>query len=69
MEALALEMRPYVWQACVASADVLAAAGREDEAQAKRIAARVIIEEIGGMLNDPTLRQAYLESALPKAAG
>ncbi|HSG15566.1 MAG TPA: hypothetical protein VLE70_04500, partial [Anaerolineae bacterium] len=67
--ALALEMRPYVWQACVASADVLAAAGREEEAQAKRIAARGLIEEIGGMLSDPTLRQAYLESALPKAAG
>ena len=28
-----------------------------------------LIEEIGGMLSDPTLRQAYLESALPKAAG
>jgi tetratricopeptide (TPR) repeat protein len=68
-EALALEMRPYVWQACVAAAETLEAAGRHEEAQAKRTAAQGMIQEIGGLLNDATLRQAYLENALPKAAG
>jgi ATP/maltotriose-dependent transcriptional regulator MalT len=68
-EAQALEMRPYVWQACLAAAETLEAAGRSEEAGAKRTAARGMIEEIGGMLNDPTLRQAFLESALPKVAG
>jgi predicted ATPase/class 3 adenylate cyclase len=67
--ALALEMRPTVWQANLAAAETLEAAGRLEEAQAKRATARSTIEEIGKLLNDPTLRQAYLESALPKAAG
>jgi ATP/maltotriose-dependent transcriptional regulator MalT len=67
--AQALEMRPYVWQARLAAAEVLETAGRAEEAQAKRQAARATIQEIGDMLEDKTLRQAYLDSALAKAAG
>ncbi len=61
-------MRPYVWQACLAAAETLEAAGRVAEAQAKREVARGVIQEIGDLLSDETLRQAYLESALPQAA-
>jgi tetratricopeptide (TPR) repeat protein len=61
-EAQALEMRPYVWQAQLAAADVLEAAGRAGDAGAKRTQAREVIGEIGGLLEDENLRQAYLKS-------
>lgn len=67
-EAQVLGMRPYVWRANVYAAEALEAAGRVEEAQAKREIAQGMIQEIGGLLNDHTLRQAYLDSALPQAA-
>jgi tetratricopeptide (TPR) repeat protein len=66
--AQALEMRPYIWQACLAAAEVLETAGRLEEAQAKHQVARAMIQEIGDMIGDKTLRQAYLDSTLDKAA-
>jgi tetratricopeptide (TPR) repeat protein len=68
-EARAMEIRPTVWQACLAAAETLAASGRSEEALVKREAAREMIEEIGRLFKDETLRQAYLDSTLPKAAG
>jgi ATP/maltotriose-dependent transcriptional regulator MalT len=68
-EAQELAMRPTIWRSCLYAAETLEAAGQAGEAQAKRQAAQGMIQEIGGMLNDETLRRAYLESALPQAAG
>jgi len=66
--ARALEMRPYIWRAGVHAAQALEAAGRDEEARAEREAAQEMIQEIGGLFDDESLRQAYLESTLPKAA-
>jgi predicted ATPase/class 3 adenylate cyclase len=67
-EAQALKMRPYVWQARLAAAEVLETVGRAEEAEARREAARGMIQEIGDLITDQTLRRAYLDSALAKVA-
>jgi len=61
-EARALNMRPYVWQAQLAAAELLESAGRTGEAGVKRAEAGQVIQEIGRLLEDENLRQAYLTS-------
>jgi hypothetical protein len=65
--ALSLGLRPVVWQARAASARALARLGRKRESSEKQAAARTIIEEIGALFQDQTLRSGYLEATLPLA--
>jgi ATP/maltotriose-dependent transcriptional regulator MalT len=66
--AKALNMRPYVWQAQLAAAELQEAAGRTGEAGVKRAEAGQVIQEIAGLLEDENLRQAYLKSMSKVAA-
>jgi hypothetical protein len=65
-EALALGMRPIVWQARLARSSALAAVEQMDRARQERAAARAIVQEIAGLFKEETLREAYLQSTLPK---
>jgi tetratricopeptide (TPR) repeat protein len=65
-DAMALNMRPYVWQSRVAAADTLKSAGRMAESEAKRTGARSMVEEISGLFKDEELRSTYLQSAMKK---
>ncbi len=67
--AVEMMMRPIVWQARAGAAQVLAAMGRQDEADAKRQAARAMIDEIAGLFQDEKLRAAFASSALRKIEG
>jgi hypothetical protein len=60
-----MTMRPLVWQARAGAAKLLAAMGRQDEAAAKRQAARAMVDEIAGLF-DEKLRTAFVESASSK---
>jgi len=64
-----LEMRPIVWQSRLTAAGILESLSDEEAARAKRAGARVVVEEIAGLLQDDTLRTAYLESARKKVGG
>jgi class 3 adenylate cyclase/tetratricopeptide (TPR) repeat protein len=64
--AQSLGMRPDVWKAQLASADILEKAGDFDAAQVKRDQATAVIEEIAARFTDDTLRTAYLESTLKR---
>jgi class 3 adenylate cyclase/tetratricopeptide (TPR) repeat protein len=64
--AAAMTMRPLVWQARAGAAHVLAAMGRPDEAEAKRQAARAMIDEIAALFEDETMCDAFVESAMKK---
>lgn len=64
-----MKMRPIVWQARAGAAKVLAAMSRTAEADAKRQAARAMIDEIAGLFQDAELRAAFVESAMKKIDG
>lgn len=64
-----MKMRPLVWQAHAGAAQLLAAMGRAAEADAKRQAARAMIDEIAGLFEDDNLRAAFVESARKKIDG
>jgi len=66
--ALKLGMRPAVWESRLAAAELLEQAGQEEEAQRKRAEARATIEEIAVLLQDETLREAYVGHTLEKIA-
>jgi tetratricopeptide (TPR) repeat protein len=63
-KALALGMRPIVWQARAEQAQVLESLGRPAEAQTKQEGGRAMIEEIGALIEDPEMRTAFIETAL-----
>lgn len=65
-EAGRLGMRPVIWMARAAMAQALAAGGRSEQAQAKRVAAKAMVQEIAGLFEDRDLRQAFLSNALAK---
>jgi ATP/maltotriose-dependent transcriptional regulator MalT len=65
-QALAMEMRPSVWQARAGAAQVLVASGRGEAAQAKRQAAMQVVEEIVGLFQDKTLQAGFHASALER---
>jgi class 3 adenylate cyclase/tetratricopeptide (TPR) repeat protein len=69
LEAETLRMRPILWQAHTAAAEVLEAAGRLPEAEAKRAQARGVVAEIGDLIHDRKLRTAFLGNALEKITG
>jgi class 3 adenylate cyclase/tetratricopeptide (TPR) repeat protein len=64
-EELAREMglRPLVWRSSAAAAAILNELGRESEAEEKRRSAQVMIEEIAGLFEDPSLSQKFLDNA------
>ena len=64
--ALEMRMRPMVLQTRLGAAQILAAAGRAEEASARVAEARAMIEEIGSLFEDQALRSSYLESATKK---
>lgn len=57
-----MNMRPLLWQARAGAAQVLAALGRHDEAEAKRREARAMVEEIANLFSDETLRAQFVEN-------
>jgi ATP/maltotriose-dependent transcriptional regulator MalT len=61
--ALKLGMRPIVWQARATAADALAAAGRGEEAEAERSAARLVVQEIADLFVEEAFREAFLQNA------
>jgi tetratricopeptide (TPR) repeat protein len=65
-EALELGMRPVVWQARAAAANILEESGRREEAAEKRIGARSMALEIADLFKDQDLRAAYLENVSVK---
>jgi ATP/maltotriose-dependent transcriptional regulator MalT len=64
--ALKLGMRPAIVQSRLAAASVLKSAGREEEANEKRVKAQATIEEIAALFQDEALRQAYLNNTREK---
>jgi len=66
--ALKLGMRPVVWESRLAAAELLEQAGRGEEAQQKRAEGKATIDEIAGLLQDETLREAYVGHTLEKIA-
>ena len=67
-ESLAMEMgmRGFAWQASAGAAGVLAAAGKAEEAAAKKEKAVAMVHEIAGLFEDQELRSMYLEGTLAK---
>ena len=65
-EALALEMnlRPIVWQSRLAQANIYDQAGQTAEADSRRQDALAVVEEIGLLFEDDTLRSQFRESAI-----
>jgi ATP/maltotriose-dependent transcriptional regulator MalT len=59
----AMQMRPLLVQIRLNAMKVLQAEGRKDEAQAKLLAARQVVDEIATRMKDETLRSDYLASA------
>jgi class 3 adenylate cyclase/tetratricopeptide (TPR) repeat protein len=66
--AQALGMRPILWQAHAGAASLLSAQGRMAEAAAQRAAAQTVVDEIGTLFQDETLRAVYLRSASARLA-
>jgi tetratricopeptide (TPR) repeat protein len=66
---LQMNLRPIVWQARLASAEALEAAGLTVEGAGERAAARAIVEEMAALFADPTLQEAFLSHTLPRVAG
>jgi ATP/maltotriose-dependent transcriptional regulator MalT len=64
--AIEMKMRPIVWQARAGAAKLLAAMGRAEEADAKRQAARAMIDEIAALFKDENLKAMFVESARNK---
>ena len=67
-QALRMQMRPLIWQARAGAAQVLSAAGRTSNAEAKRAEARDMVDEIAGLFKDEKLRSMFLENATSKLA-
>ncbi len=65
-EAMDLGMRPLIWQARLGASQALAGMGKASQAQQERASAIRMVEEIAGLFDDETLRQAYLQSTLDK---
>jgi tetratricopeptide (TPR) repeat protein len=61
--ALDMEMRPIIWQSRAKAARALAALGRVAEAEGKRAAAQMMVDEIGGLFARAELREKFLEQA------
>jgi class 3 adenylate cyclase len=61
--ALEMEMRPIMWQSRAKAARALAALGQMAEAEGKRAAAQMIVDEIGGLFSDADLREKFLDQA------
>ena len=59
-------MRPLAWQSKAGAAQVLSSLRREAEASEKRAGAFGLIQEIGGLFEDQSLRLMYLEDAIKK---
>ncbi len=59
-------MRPWAWQSRAGAAQVLSSLGREAEASEKRAGALGLIHEIGGLIEDQSLRSMYLDNAINK---
>jgi class 3 adenylate cyclase/tetratricopeptide (TPR) repeat protein len=66
--ALQMQMRPMVWQVRADAAHLLAALGRQAEAETRRLEARAMVEEIAGLFQDVSLRTEFLEGAQAKLA-
>jgi len=66
--ALKLGMRPAIWESQLAAAKLLEQEERSEEAQVKLTSARTTIAEIAGLLEDKTLREAYLSNTMAKIA-
>ena len=64
--AAASGMRPVLWQVRAGAAGVLAAQGRQAEADAKLAEARETVEEIAQTFEDDTLRSLFVENAAQK---
>ncbi|MEP7200946.1 MAG: AAA family ATPase, partial [Chloroflexota bacterium] len=60
-DALAMQLRPAVWQARVGAAQLLAAQGRAAEAEAQSQGARAMADEIAGLFTDGELRAQFAE--------
>ena len=67
--ALEMGMRPLVWQARAAEADVLVELDHQVEATEKRNGALSMIHEIAGLFEDDNYRSMYLEDATKKLEG
>ncbi|MBI5028897.1 MAG: AAA family ATPase [Chloroflexi bacterium] len=65
-ESLASEMtmRPLLWQARAGAASILAKLGRESQAQQKRAAAKITIDEIAAMFKDEKLKTLFVENSM-----
>jgi tetratricopeptide (TPR) repeat protein len=61
--ALGMGMRPAIMQARVGAANILKAQGRTEEASAKLLAARAMVEEMAALFRDDKLREAFVQSA------
>lgn len=61
--ALALKMRPIVWQARAGAAQVLDVLEQKEKANAKRREASAMIDEIAELFHDENLRKLFLENA------
>jgi hypothetical protein len=59
-------MRPFVWWTQATEARLLAAFGRDAEAQVKRRQARAIIDELAGMFKEVDLKTMFLQGALAR---
>ncbi len=64
-----MSLRPHVWRASAGMAELLDAAGKAEQANTRRQAARVMIEEIGSLFQSEELRNHYLEHALKMLNG
>ncbi|MBI3914578.1 MAG: AAA family ATPase [Chloroflexi bacterium] len=64
--ALEMQMRPTIWQARAGAASVLEKSGKAKEAEAQRIAARAMAEEIAELFENEEMRKAFGESATRK---
>jgi tetratricopeptide (TPR) repeat protein len=68
MEALATEMKmsPLIWQACAGEAKVLAALGRDQQAELEREGARQVIDDMAALFTDQEMRAEFVEGATRK---
>jgi class 3 adenylate cyclase len=64
--AVALGFWPLAWQSAAHAAEIQDNIGQPDAASQTRDEARGWVNDIAGRFEDPSLRQLYLDSALPK---
>ncbi|MDX1415533.1 MAG: AAA family ATPase [Candidatus Promineifilaceae bacterium] len=63
-DAQELNFRPILWQARLALAELFELRGEHPAASTKRAAAKKTIQEIADLIEDATLREAYLQSTM-----